>query len=470
MSWVLPVGIDSADGVTVLPLQPSWSPVPAHVVGTPLPTGEAYVWTSTGVNKPFTEEMDGSPRIERAEQCTCEHRLKMDKQSAINYWVQMPRGTIVTDSAGNIWRVLSCEYTRSSDLETELHYVMESLSFDSPPDDFGIHEVSMDLNIIKHPRYWWALCPYESDSEIQVGDNWFGVTEVKEAIIRMVQNYIESPFYPSANQINSLIQCNIINVLSNGNFQIQTPNPNFKAPKSGSSDIPAPVTWDGFNAHIPSTNCLYFLVTIPSTAFNLSDPNDPIATALAAAKELISKLWRQEDTPYIAGFELTWTQYFFHPVYLNPGGYREDPRDWVPGYFMDVAATAAVTLIPRGYQGSLGQDPTPGATGITPLNNMDQVPALQYGAGTGKSSILDCLVLYNPQCFSSDGTVNGVLNFSSLRTADDMDYERTWFKVPHKWKIATVGKWDSDLYKLLGQPGPQNALGFNQNPFNMAQL
>ena len=66
----------------------------------------------------------------------------------------------------------------------------------------------------------------------------------------------------------------------------------------------------------------------------------------------------------------------------------------------------------------------------------------------------------NPQCYSTDGTTLGDLDISWLRKADEVVYERTWFKVTRTWIGAPIGKWDSDLYNQNDRP--QNANDFNQ--------
>ena len=455
-SFVIPVGLDSADGVTTLPVQPFGSLGTPTIVGTPLPTAN-YVILGANYDGTFLQEQAGSPRIERAEQCTCEHTLEVDKASGLIFFENMPRGTVVSDTGANIWRVLSCDYTRSSDTHVQFHYVMESLSFDSPPDDFEISEVSLDLFIIKHPRYWRWLCPYARDAQlIPLGDTAVGsITQIKEALIRICQNYIESPFYPSQNMTQNYLQANIIQSLNDGTFQIPVKNPNFKP---GVANV-APVPWDGNNASIPSRgtpNCPYYLV--PATyAWQNDDPSvGPIHMAIAAATELISKLWRQEDTPYIPAYEIVWVQRFFQTAYINPGGYLEDPRDVVPKYFMGEPddSFANVGSIPRGLQGKVGV--------AYSGSNLDSVPA----AGAAGFSILDYLVTVNPQLFSSDGTSDGDLVISSLRTSDSIQYERTWFAITHKWKVACVGKWDPDLYLGYGESAPQQVSDFNQNPLD----
>ena len=182
--------------------------------------------------------------------------------------------------------------------------------------------------------------------------------------------------------------------------------------------------------------------------------------AIAATTELISKLWRQEDTPLIPAYDIVWTQRFFQTVYLNPGSYNEDPRDVVPSYFMGEPQNdfENIGLIPRGYQGV--------ADVVAAGGNLDTVPA----AGAGNGSILDALVEINPQLFSSDGTSGGNLVISSIRTSDSFHYERTWFAVTHKWKVACVGKWDRDLYLGYGESAPQQVSDFNQNPVSAGTI
>lgn len=450
MQVVYPVGADTAAGVTALPSQPAGSG-PPMILGTPLPTAYLAIFDGSGTGE-FTsvQEPPGSPHIEKAEQCTCEHTLKMSWAKAIFYWANFGRGTVVTDTDMNIWRILSNDITRQDEITGILHYTMESISFDSPPDDFEIIDLSLDLNIIKHPRYWWALSPYITDNSTYtlVGDTQIFYTDIKESIIRMIQTYIDSPFYPSATQIQGLFQSNVLSMISlpkgsaNGIYQCHYPNNKYNP----ALKTVGAVSWDGKNNDIPTDNCVYFAIPVP---VNFNNASDPITIALAAAKELISKLWRQEDTPYIAGYEIQWTQYFFQPVYLNPGGYVEDPRLWVPEYFLNPETNGQT--IPRGKQNVK----TPVGTGY---GNNDQDAAIEEGAAT----IFDYLTKINPQCYSVTGLNGGALAFSSLRKADSYRYSRTWFAVTHHWIIAPIGKWDSDIYTQNNRP--QVATDYNQQP------
>ena len=474
MAFVLPMGADFADGVELLPVQPAGAAGNPTIVGTPLPTAFFSIYGATGgsfdTGGSFVEELPGSPRIEQAQQTTCEHGLKMDVASALTYLDQLHLGTVVTDTDANLWRVLSSEYTHDSELHATLHYVLEALTFDTPPDDFDVVDEMLDLHIIKHPRYWRWLCPYAGDeATVQVGDRAnVSVAQIKEAIIRMIQNYIESAFYPSQNMVNSLIQINIINQLQTGAIQFQWPNPAFDPSKT----IVDPVTWDGNAVDQPKDNCAYFLISSLSVYEDDDPDTGPIHMAIAAAQELISKLWRQEDTPYITMYEVVLTQYFFQPVYINPGCYLEDPRDVVPSYFMAPGLTwpptsAQLQPVPQG-------NPQAAPASVLSGGNLDKIAPVV----SGYTTIFDLLVKINPQLYSSDGTDQGTLTISALRMPDRWHYERTWFGVTSRWKVACIGKYDPDLYQVLGGTmnpsgstgGPTQVGDFNVNPNGQADI
>ena len=449
MAFVIPVGINWGDGETVLNVQPDGAAGTPTIIGTPLPTANVQMFYSGAITD-LIQEADGSPEIERAEQCTCRHELKMPYNTGLSYWAVMGRGVMVTDTAGNVWRMLSCNIKRLNQpcvvtgqpatVFCIFSYVAESISFDSPPDDFDVQEVSLDLNIIKHPRYAWALLPYVTDASTYalVGDTRVYYVDQKEAIVRMIQNYIDSPFYPSQAQVQGLIQSNILSMLNltagqtSGTIQIFYPNKNY----DGNADTVEPVPWDGTTANLPGANCVYFTMAVP---VNIGNPYDPVTIAIAAAKELISKLWRQEDTPYIAAYEINWVQKIFATVYLNCGGYIEDPRAIVPQYFMSPDNNG---VIPRSYD-----------SGGFPVDSSAPNPS---------NSIFDQLPYINPQCYSVTGLRGGALSFSCLRKSDAVRYDRTFFDLSHKWLCAPVGKWDSSLYTQENRP--QNANDFNVLP------
>ena len=106
--FVLPMGVDYADGVTSLPANPIGVGGDSATVGTPDP----YIWQfDNGGNQKIQEE-DGSPETERAEQCTNSHSQIMPTSWAYNYLSSLGRGTFVQDSSlVNFFRILSAKVT-----------------------------------------------------------------------------------------------------------------------------------------------------------------------------------------------------------------------------------------------------------------------------------------------------------------------------------------------------------------------
>jgi hypothetical protein len=151
------------------------------------------------------------------------------------------------------------------------------------------------------------------------------------------------------------------------------------------------------------------------TTFNPSvDPGSRVALAIAAAQEIIGKLWRMEDTPLINGWEMTWSEYYWSPPNLNPGSYLENPANAtppLPDYFYSPV-----------------RPPNPSYT------------------------VFDWIAYINPQLYSSNGASGGATTISWLRDADSLDYQRTWFKITRKWLGAPLGAWDYDLYNRYSRP------------------
>jgi hypothetical protein len=402
MAFVLSMGFDTADGVTMLPLQPSGSVGAGSVLGTPTPTGCLYIY---GINDQtqLVQELSDSPEIERAEQCTFVHTFITTWANGLVLLPMLSRGVFVTDSFGNIWRILSAKLQKGKGKTGKLSIVAESISFDSPPDDYSIEPTQLGINIIKHPRYFWALNPSPDNpvdnandftaiaNPVDVGKGLTGwtVAEVKGACIRAIQNYIDSPFQPSGNTVASGLQLQLISALSSGTI---------------------PIGPSGIFPNITNTTALF---------------------AIAAAGEIIQKLWKNEDTPYLPGWTIKWTQYYFAPAFLNPGAYIEDPTLVVPDYF------------------------------ISPQQD-------------GSNTIFDHLAAINPQAFSSTGYQGGSAALSSLRQSDSQDYQRTWFAISMTWVISAVGTWDTEIFSGGNRPShqpydPQGILGFIPLPVDPDQ-
>lgn len=427
-----PTGLDRGDGQTNLPAQPVGNPALSGTFGTPTPVEARQTSSQT------PQEDPASPIIERGEQCTATRLLNMSWSDAVEYLAGFGRGSYTKDSSGNVFRILTNRISSVRGDQAQVQMVSESISFDTPPDEFNIRPGDLGADIIKFPRYFWALNPQSTDANnfVTVGSTTVSYVMAKCALIRMIQTYRDTPMFPSNDYVNGLIQSTILNQLSNGQIglTVTVDNPHFDPTE------PAIATqaWDGFMADIPSGNSQLLSLFAP---YDPTNTTDGLVIAIAATKEIISKLWRQLDTPYFPVFEVEWRQFFFAPVYLNPGAYVEDLRDVVPEFFITPYQGTLQTILARG---AISNPPVP----VDSSGNMDTSSA----PGVNAATIFDNFVQINPQCFSSDGTTSGNLNISCLRKADEMEYQRTWFAVVHKWTVALNGIWDADLFNRNQRP------------------
>jgi hypothetical protein len=384
--FFLPFGFDSADGTTPLPPQPLGATGSNETVGTPPPVDDVLVYSNDG-STPTVENEPDFPLIERAEQATSQSKLKMSWAACLNYIGVTGRGTFVSDTKGQVWRILSSQIQRfrSGQKMGIFSCTAESISFDSPPDEYQMIPVELGINIIKHPRYFYALYPTQIDFNTIVtlnggaGGQTTSVGNLKQAIIRSIQTYQDSPYFPTSASLS-------INLDTNGLLQNQI--------ISSISNSVVYITIDG----------------VTYTYNNTTDTIYEISLAFAAAAEIIQKLWYQLDSPYLAGFQVTWSQYYFAPVFENPGGYIESPVGIVPDYFMSPSQS-------------------------------------------GSNTIFDQMASINPQCYSADGSVDGTVNISWLRKADEVEYQRTWFKVTRTWIGSPIGHWDPQLFSQFPLPG-----------------
>jgi hypothetical protein len=391
----VPSGFDRADGVA------RGSTFPA--IGTPDPAGGKLTFGKAALN-----ESPDSPEIERAEQATITHTAVLSSwDSAVTLLQVYGRGALLVDSSGNYSRVLSSRIKHGRGGKVELTIVAESISFDNPPDEFNIVPVELGVDILKHPRYFYSLMP---TSQIQ---GWEGAADtaveetVKQAIIRSLQTYRDAQFVPTKTNIDSFIGFNqdlVVRGMSSGKLTYRIPNPDYDPTKPAVPDVAVDTS--------PATgqNCQFLVKSYDAT----TTASPSIALARAAALEIIQKLWRMEDTPYTTGWQVTWAEYFFRPPPLNPGGYIENPASAspaLPDYFLSTAY---------------------------PPNN--------------SATIFDDLAKKNPQCYSVDGSIGGTANMSWLRKADEIEYQRTWFKVTRTWIGAPLGAWDADLYNQKARP------------------
>lgn len=358
-------------------------------MGTPLPEGAVLLQSrdpDTGliVNAGTQEEEYDSPVLERAEQATLTKRFRMASwDDGLTVIAGLGRGTVEEDSYGNVFKILSSKLSHTKGGITYIDKVCESVSFDSPPDEFEIVPVELGVNILKYPRYFYAL----------LGDGIGSATELKnQVLIRELQNYFDDA---TVSRRNDIVERLYYSISTNAGG-----NPT-EGTMSGNVVVPSPsFTIDGKN-----------ISPIPGTDI-----------AKAAASELLQKYWRGEETPYVVGYQITHRSFHFRPPPLNPGGYVEDPlyeaTPQLPDYFWSTA-----------------DPPSPSET------------------------IFDAIVAANPQCYSSDGTIDGELQISWLRKADEVIYQRTWFERIRTWIGSPVGFWDPELYNADARPS--SASDFN---------
>ncbi len=273
-------------------------------MGTPTPAGAVLLQSrdqATGeiVNLGSQEEEPDSPVLERAEQATLTKRFRVASwEDGMTFISGLGRGTVETDSFGNVFKILSSKLSHTRGGITYIDKVCESVSFDSPPDEFEIIPVELGVNILKHPRYFYAM----------LGAGIGSATELKnQVLIRELQNYFDDA---TVSRRNDIVERLFYSISSNADG-----NPT-EGTVSGSVVIPAAsFTVDGKT-----------ISPIPGTDI-----------AKAAASELIQKYWRGEETPYVVGYQITHRSFHFRPPPLNPGGYVEDPlyeaTPQLPDYF-----------------------------------------------------------------------------------------------------------------------------------------
>lgn len=364
----LPVGFARADGGVT-----SW-------LGTQTQDGQIVVThpAGSGIGTIPLEELKDSPSIERGEQATFKHRFRCEWNEAIIRLSGLGRGTVRQGSWMGLpllFRVLSANVDRETGGMAILTVTEESMSFDSPPDRFQVTPVELGLDIIKHPRYFYAF----------VGPDGYGseTEQLNQMVIRALQDYMNS----SDANLRTAWQKLIYSSLS----------------QLGTVGDPYP---------IPQFD--------PAKGWNFDKSTSQYITGTEAAKraalEIISKWWRGIEKPYIIGWQISWSVYYFWPQPLNPGGYIEDPM------------TEAVPQLPAYFW--------------SPFFPPRDTPP----------TIFDWMALVNPQSYSNTGENTGEVQISWLRKADQYDYERTWFRVDRTWIGTPVGYWDQQLYTRGPRP------------------
>ena len=287
---------------------------------------------------PFFYEMSDSPEVESAEQSTIVHKFHCDYESAQIYMVTNPRGTYLTDTFGDVSRVLSTKITPVP--KTGMRGVILTITsegqyplFPNPPDEFDIETVELNPALEKHPRY--AILTYNQRWLVRNAD----VADNPE-YVQQYKNIISAPL----------------------------PNTNFPAAPIGN-------------------------------------------TQQSASLEMLYKKFKGEDSFYLAGYKITWSQYYWYPQILNPGGYIEDPvsQGGLPAYFWSTN----------------GQTDGTNIFSQTTTHNANMYP---------------------------QPTLNPPYGLSWLRQADTIHLQRTWWRLTRSWIGGPLGQWDNQLYNPVNQP------------------
>jgi hypothetical protein len=279
---------DRADGTGVFP-------------GTPLPANIDEViaqWTATGSPlsaQGFFEEDAASAKFDFGEQTTIQKVFYCDcgppgTAGGIGgtYGQLLPliqRGTIQTDSYGNVTKILNSVAERMKPNLMKLTITSEGLSFGIPPDQYSVEPQEINPDLMKHPRY-----NYGQNGNSTTG---YGLTQLQKGMIRW-----------ALGGQNNYSAVAVLNQIFNG---------------AGVGPGPS--------------NTSEILWTVPQQQM---------------AWEIIQKTYRGEDTWYLPALVVTWSRYYFpygvnNLPSLNPGGYIEDPTDGmdvsIPYFFWSIDGT-----------------------------------------------------------------------------------------------------------------------------------
>jgi hypothetical protein len=230
--------------------------------GVPTPAGARVITPSPT----FFNELPTSPAVELSEQATISKRFVCDYLTGQLVLAASPRGTILTDTANNVSRVLS---TRLDYLKGDYAMVTqtaEGVSFSVPPDEFDIEVLEFNPAIQKHPRYCGL-----NNANPSAPDGGYAAWQIFSYIQQAVNQQLNGAFATYLSQV---------------------------------------FAWLG----VPQTSSS--TVTYPTST-------SPILAQ--AALELYNKMLKGEETFYLAGFRVRFSTYNFLPQNVDPGGRIEDP-------------------------------------------------------------------------------------------------------------------------------------------------
>ena len=303
------------------------------MLGTPTPANQPQYYS--GDTSFIFEEDANSPSIERGEQATIVKTFHCDPTTAQILITGLNRGTIQQDSFGDITRILTARLDQERLGKCKITVTSESVSFDSPPDQFSAEVMEFNAALFRHPLFLpilnYNVIPGTYNQPV---DN---TQSIGPAIISAIIQVANQSTQQAANSWQS-----VINNVTNGEI-------------------------------------------------------------ITLANLLQTKYQQGIDSFYLAGYKITWSQFYFLMPEMTPGGYIEDPisSGWLPPYFWSSDASSG---------------------------GFNQFLAI--------AEILDL------------ATYQGGISW--LRLADSVQYERTWMKITRQWLGGPSGHWDPDLYPSFG--------------------
>lgn len=343
-----PNGFDWADGKDIRPGTPTAA---SAVISNPIDIATLGM----------LEEYPNSPEIERGEQATFRHSFKCDWETGKLIISALGRGTWVQDSNGFVFRILTTQLNREKGNLATLITTAEAISFDNPPDEFDVEDVEINPEIEKHPL-WLVL----------VGDNLFNFPYNLQLVSGSLQR-VDPAQKDGLEIIEICKQAAAASSVLAANDILATLNTDS-----------IKMDWQQYDS---SGN-----PTIKVTA----------AQVIALAKALYRRYQRGETTFYLSGYKVVWSQYYWGPALMVPGGFIEDPvyEGALPPYFWSTDQTSA-----------------------------------------GQNILTTNAVALNPLIYG-----NGI---SWLRLCDKEAYSRTWFKLTKTWIGGPLGHWDALLYPAI---------------------
>jgi hypothetical protein len=215
----------------------------------------------------FFYEMPTSPSIEKSEQATIMHNFVCDYGTGKTVLSAINRGSILTDTFGNVSRVLSNRLDYLKGDTCMISTTAEGVSFNVPPYEFDIEVLEFNPDIVKHPRYSGLNVANPS-----APPNGYGAWQVAANLKQAVQQQLSG----------------------------------------------------GFNTYLIT---VFNWLGVPQTTGNVIYPTNISPILAQAALELYNKMLKGETNFYLAGFRVRFSSFNFYPQNVDPGGRIEDPVD-----------------------------------------------------------------------------------------------------------------------------------------------